>query len=101
MSDPPFFFPASEEHITREKAKARELRRTQWWKRRRAKGVCHYCGGAFRPRELTMDHIVPLVRGGFTTKGNVVPACLQCNAAKQYRLPLEWQDAFGEGREPE
>jgi len=86
-----FFIPASDEHVAREKAKARELRQSQWWKRRRAKGVCHYCGEQFPARELTMDHVVPLIRGGYTTKGNVVPCCANCNAEKKYHLPLEWQ----------
>jgi len=40
-----------------------------------------------------MDHRVPLVRGGRSTRGNLVPACHACNAAKQYRLPTEW-DAY-------
>ncbi len=86
-----FFIPASGEHVAREKAKARELRRSQWWKRKRARGECHYCGGSFPARELTMDHVVPLIRGGYTTKGNVVPCCPDCNAEKKYQLPVEWR----------
>lgn len=87
-----YFTPASEEHIAREKGKARALRRTQWWKNRCAPGQCHYCGGRFPPRELTMDHLVPLVRGGVTTKSNVVPCCKECNSKKRYLLPLEWEE---------
>ena len=48
-----------EEDIKRERRKARELRSSQWWKRRRAKGVCYYCRRPKSPKELTMDHIVP------------------------------------------
>jgi 5-methylcytosine-specific restriction enzyme A len=80
---------ADDEHIRRERARARELRRSQWWKRRRGTGICHYCGGQFEPPSLTMDHVVPLVRGGRSTKGNVVPACKECNTAKKYKLA--WQ----------
>jgi 5-methylcytosine-specific restriction endonuclease McrA len=80
---------ADEEHIRRERARARELRRTPWWKRRRATGVCHYCGERFAPQSLTMDHVVPLVRGGRSTKGNVVPSCKSCNSDKKHRLPWE------------
>jgi len=79
----------SDEEIKRERAKARELRRSQWWKRRRSNGVCHYCGNTFPPRELTMDHLVPLIRGGRSTKGNVVPACKECNTKKKHQLPFE------------
>ena len=85
------FLPVSEEEIEREKRKARELRRTQWWKNRRASGRCHYCEGQFPARELTMDHVVPHVRGGRTAKSNVVPCCKECNEQKKYLLPLEWE----------
>ena len=82
---------ASDEEIRREKAKARELRASAWWKRRLGAGRCGYCGRPTPPRELTMDHRVPLVRGGRSAKGNLVPACKVCNAAKKYLLPVEWE----------
>lgn len=78
--------------LKQERAKARELRASQWWKRRLAKGVCHYCGRSFPPRDLTMDHIVPVSRGGRSTKGNVVPCCKECNNAKKQLLPMEWEN---------
>lgn len=79
----------SEDEIRRERAKARELRQSPWWKRKRSTGVCHYCGKTFAPSELTMDHLVPLVRGGRSTKGNLVPACKECNNAKKHKLAFE------------
>jgi 5-methylcytosine-specific restriction protein A len=85
----PFAAQADDEHIRRERARARELRRTQWWKRKRAIGICHYCGRRYAPQALTMDHLVPLVRGGRSTRGNVVPACKACNTAKKHRLTWE------------
>ena len=85
----------SDEEIRRERAKARELRLSQWWKRRRARGVCHYCGRTFAPHTLTMDHLVPLVRGGRSTKGNLVPACKECNTKKRHQLAFEWELAGG------
>ena len=87
----PYFIAVSEEEIGREKRKAKELRRTQWWKNRLASGSCHYCEGSFHSRDLTMDHVVPIVRGGKSSKSNVVPCCKQCNSQKQYMLPLEWE----------
>lgn len=75
--------------IARERAKARELRRTNWWQAQIQKGVCHYCGGKFPPSELTMDHIVPLSRGGHSTKGNIVPCCKACNNDKKYTMPVD------------
>jgi 5-methylcytosine-specific restriction endonuclease McrA len=87
-----FFTTADEKHIRKEKEKARELRRKLWWKQRLDMGICHYCGRKFKPEELTMDHVVPLARGGTSTKGNVVPACKECNSKKKYMLPLEWDE---------
>ena len=85
-----FEFPSDEAALNRERRKARELRQSQWWKRRCAKGVCHYCGRPTPARELTMDHIVPLARGGRSTRGNVAPACKTCNNRKKSLLPMEW-----------
>lgn len=78
------------EEIKRQKARARALRQSGWWKRRIADGLCHYCGGRVGLRSLTMDHVVPLIRGGKSTRRNVVPACKACNSKKQSLLPWEW-----------
>lgn len=83
---------STEDEIRKERAKARELRKTQWWKRKCAGGICHYCRKKVSPRELTMDHIVPLIRGGRSAKGNVVPVCRECNKKKKYLLPIEWDE---------
>jgi len=46
-------------------------------------GRCMYCGTpASRRVTLTRDHIVPVVRGGQTTKYNIGPACSFCNCSK-------------------
>lgn len=90
MSD--FIISVDDEQIRREKAKARELRASPWWKRKRSAGVCHYCGKKVRPADLTMDHLIPIVRGGRSTHGNVVPACKECNNRKKYLLPIEWEE---------
>ncbi len=88
----PFISYVSDEEIRRERAKARELRKTQWWTRRCAPGICYYCKKKVAPKELTMDHIVPIIRGGKSTKGNVVPVCKECNDRKKYMLPIEWEE---------
>jgi 5-methylcytosine-specific restriction endonuclease McrA len=81
-----------ETQIRKERTKARDLRKQRWWQNRIAMGVCHYCGGKVPPKELTLDHIVPLARGGRSTKGNCVPACKECNNRKKNLLPLEWEE---------
>ncbi|HET7004367.1 MAG TPA: HNH endonuclease [Candidatus Binatia bacterium] len=97
MEPSPFIVQVSEAEMRRERQKARALRQSQWWKRKRASGVCHHCGGKFTPGELTMDHLVPVVRGGKSTKGNVVPSCKPCNTARQHRLPFELTPRPGAG----
>jgi 5-methylcytosine-specific restriction protein A len=87
-----YFITVDDEHIKREKAKARELRNSQWWKRKRSSGTCYYCGGMFKPTDLTMDHLIPVVRGGKSVQGNLVPACKECNSKKKYLLPTEWEE---------
>jgi 5-methylcytosine-specific restriction endonuclease McrA len=87
-----FIVEISEPAIRREKDKARELRKSRWWQNRIAKGICHWCGQTFPPAELTMDHIVPIVRGGTSSRGNLVPACKECNSRKKYLLPIEWEE---------
>ena len=81
--------PSDKQHVAREKAKAREMRNSQWWKNLIAKGSCHYCGKSFSAGDLTMDHIVPLSRGGKSTKGNIVPCCKNCNSEKKYLTPAD------------
>ncbi len=76
-------------HVARERARARELRKSDWWRAQLARGICHYCGKKFPPEELTMDHIVPVVRGGKSIRGNVVPCCKTCNNEKKYLTPAE------------
>jgi 5-methylcytosine-specific restriction endonuclease McrA len=75
--------------IAKERAKARELRRTNWWQALVQKGICHYCGRNVGAENLTMDHVIPVSRGGRSTRGNCVPACKDCNNKKKYITPAE------------
>ena len=76
-------------HVRREREKARHLRASAWWRRRLQRGLCAYCGGTFSERELTMDHVVPVARGGRSVRGNVVASCKPCNARKKLLTPAE------------
>jgi 5-methylcytosine-specific restriction endonuclease McrA len=78
-----------EKHIARERQKAKELRKTKWWQELLDRGICHYCGEKFSPEELTMDHLVPVARGGKSTRGNIVACCKECNNEKKYLTPAE------------
>jgi len=92
-----FSYIPDDDEIRREKNKARELRASQWWKRKCAKGICYYCKKSFPAKELTMDHIVPIARGGKSTKGNVAPCCKACNTGKKSRLLMEWDPIDNSG----
>jgi len=82
--------------IKREREKAQRLKKSQWWLTQLNRGVCHYCEKRFTRAELTMDHIVPLARGGTSAAGNVVPACKKCNRDKKLTIPVE--KILGEAR---
>ncbi len=79
----------NEVHVRKEREKARALRGTAWWKQLLAKGVCHYCSKHFPREALTMDHLIPVARGGYSNKRNCVPACKPCNTEKKAQTPVE------------
>lgn len=49
---------------------------------------CAYCQR--KPRKLTMDHVVPLAKGGTHTDDNIVPACFDCNRRKHVKSAAEF-----------
>jgi 5-methylcytosine-specific restriction endonuclease McrA len=87
--DPNSYLFADEAHIKREKAKVREAKKSRWWQQKTASGRCHYCGRVVPYAELTLDHIVPIARGGRTTPGNCVPCCKECNKSKGCDTPVD------------
>ncbi len=51
---------------------------------RRDNHACQYCGSN---KHLTLDHVIPLSRGGQHSWDNVVAACVKCNQRKSNRTP--------------
>ena len=49
---------------------------------------CAYCGVT---ENITVDHVVPLARGGDHTIGNFLPACKTCNSRKRDSFITEWR----------
>jgi len=49
--------------------------------------VCLYCGETFNHRELSRDHVTPVIQGGQDIWNNVVTACRRCNNHKAGRTP--------------
>jgi 5-methylcytosine-specific restriction endonuclease McrA len=55
----------------------------------RDRNRCQYCGRKFATSELSLDHVIPISRGGKSTWENVVCACLNCNVRKGNKLVAE------------
>jgi 5-methylcytosine-specific restriction endonuclease McrA len=51
------------------------------------KQKCFYCNGPGG----TIDHVIPLSRGGSHGIGNLVAACLSCNSRKKDKTIMEWK----------
>ena len=44
--------------------------------------TCQYCDIQLIKKELTLDHVIPLSKGGRTSWENIVAACMPCNTRK-------------------
>ena len=51
---------------------------------------CVYCATHLDQRTATLDHVVPVARGGAHDPGNLVVACAPCNRLKGDLLPFEF-----------
>lgn len=90
---------ANPEKVRAQKAKRRAITLSasgygvtgEQWKQilEAAGGVCSYCGE--QKENLTMDHIIPLMRGGEHDVSNITVACVSCNSSKGVKLLHEWK----------
>jgi 5-methylcytosine-specific restriction endonuclease McrA len=48
---------------------------------------CAYCGKSDR---ISIDHVIPLSKGGLDECSNVVPACRTCNSSKNSKDLRDW-----------
>lgn len=62
---------------------------------------CSYCNiemyfgpEQYRDDKASMDHVIPLSRGGHHSNDNIVLACLACNMSKGNRLVSEWERSW-------
>lgn len=51
--------------------------------------VCVYCLAS--DKSLTLDHIIPISRGGMHVRENIIPSCKPCNSSKKNNLISEWR----------
>lgn len=49
---------------------------------------CAYCGK--ESDRLSIDHFIPICRGGMDDASNILPACLGCNVSKGKKDPFTW-----------
>ena len=49
---------------------------------------CFYCKSQ---NEITIDHIIPISRGGTHGIGNLVSCCKSCNSSKNNKTIMEWK----------
>ncbi len=54
---------------------------------------CTYCGAT---DNLSVDHIVPISRGGLHDDSNLVTACRECNSGKGNKTVAEWEQVKSE-----
>jgi 5-methylcytosine-specific restriction endonuclease McrA len=50
--------------------------------------VCIFCGAT---DNITVEHLIPLSRGGRHSIGNLAPSCKSCNSAKGTRTVMEFR----------
>jgi 5-methylcytosine-specific restriction protein A len=84
-------FDSDDDFMQRERQKAKDLKKSRWWQNLIQKTQCYYCQLPISRELVTMDHIVPISRGGRSTPGNLVPACKNCNVQKRSLTPVEWE----------
>lgn len=63
---------------------------------KRADGCCQLCGRRITINDFTVDHIVPLGRGGNNDMSNVQAVCKVCNQFKANIYPEQFVDRITE-----
>ena len=51
--------------------------------------TCQYCNTQFPRTQLTLDHVIPISKGGKTTWLNIVAACNKCNSFKGNKTSIK------------
>lgn len=78
--------------ILMEKQLPSTLTKYQWEEiKKYFNGACAYCG---RKSPLTVDHVLPVTKGGELSINNVVPACKSCNSSKATHTLMEWYGKY-------
>jgi len=49
--------------------------------------ACHWCGNKLTLNTSTLEHIIPLHRGGLDNENNMALACPECNQKRGHNMP--------------
>ena len=60
--------------------------------------TCYWCGKKHDIKDLHLDHIIPLSKGGADTWGNIALSCKHCNLSKNNKLPEEFNKTLEQPR---
>lgn len=89
----PHVYPRIKQHVHRQNRRARMHNAPgvfdydKWMERVKYYGwKCVYCGVRLTEQTLTIDHYIPLSKGGSNWPSNLYPACLHCNCSKCAKL---------------
>jgi 5-methylcytosine-specific restriction endonuclease McrA len=64
--------------------------------RKLSRATCAYCGASGK---MSIDHVMPVSKGGRNSIGNLLPACRTCNSEKHAKLLIVWRlQRIREGR---
>jgi hypothetical protein len=63
---------------------------------KKSEGHCKLCGNFVSYEDFTIDHIIPLAKGGTNDINNLQCACKVCNNIKTDILPNEFMDKITE-----
>ena len=55
-------------------------------------GHCAYCGCKLEYKDMQIDHVIPLHRGGDDNTDNMLPACRSCNHYKATLTAEEFRE---------
>ena len=78
-------------HNAHKRGATGDINAEEWLNKLRKHGQhCHYCGKPLTLKAVSVDHTIPLSRGGLHVIDNVEPVCQSCNHHKHARTPEEF-----------
>lgn len=57
--------------------------------------TCGYCGSTLKSETKTIDHVIPVSKGGKTKYNNVISCCTKCNSIKSDRSYQDMKKNYG------